>query len=230
MNKSEILKICSEEKEEFANRIRDLPYEDKGIFNSEMLLFVALSKYFDVSSIWESGRARAQSTVVLSCFKNRTADISIDVGGGKYGGALYFFNLANKRILVDKLASTFKKEVKLKNIEYVNSDFSKLPFGDNSIDIIFAWEVLDHANSKQHFKEGQHELVRVLKKDGLLFFQNPMRLKPTDNHPVTMSVSEVIDNFSELDVLSNIELKRMGKYQEIENEKDLYLILTTHEN
>ena len=41
-----------------------------------------------------------------------------------------------------------------------------------------------------------------------------------------MSTHEIINNFSDLTILSQSELVRMGKYQLVEDETDLYMILT----
>jgi hypothetical protein len=76
MNKKDIIKICQENKEIFKETTKDIEYEDKGVFNSEMLLFVSLVRHFNIKEIWESGRARAQSTHVISeCFKDDDVDI-----------------------------------------------------------------------------------------------------------------------------------------------------------
>ena len=66
MNTQPIIDVCKRYKIFFEKIIKDVPYENKGIFNSEMLLFCALSNYFKVSEIWESGRARGQSTKIIA--------------------------------------------------------------------------------------------------------------------------------------------------------------------
>ena len=71
MNKDEIIRICEKYKIYFYETCKIIPYEDKGIFNSEMLLFIALAKELNITEIWESGRARGQSTKILAeCFKD----------------------------------------------------------------------------------------------------------------------------------------------------------------
>lgn len=71
MKTQEIIKICEKNKDEFENIIKDICYEQKGIFNSEMLLVFSLVKHLNIKEIWESGRARGQSTKILAeCFKN----------------------------------------------------------------------------------------------------------------------------------------------------------------
>jgi len=66
LNKEEILKICVNYMPIFKKVIKDINYEIKGIFNSEMLLFISLVDYFGVELIIESGRANGQSTKVIS--------------------------------------------------------------------------------------------------------------------------------------------------------------------
>lgn len=69
-NVKKIIDICSDYLLEFESIIKDMTYEIKGIFNSEMLLFISLCKYFDVKLIIESGRAIGQSTkIIAECFK-----------------------------------------------------------------------------------------------------------------------------------------------------------------
>lgn len=50
---------------DFQSRIRDVPYEDKGVFFSEMLFVLAAVGPGFGSRVLESGRARGQSTFVL---------------------------------------------------------------------------------------------------------------------------------------------------------------------
>ncbi len=71
MNSNRIIEICSENVQSYKKIISGINYESKGIFNSEMLLFVSLTKYFSVNLIIESGRANGQSTkIIAECFKN----------------------------------------------------------------------------------------------------------------------------------------------------------------
>lgn len=66
LNKEEIIKICTNNLATFKNSIKNMKYELKGIFNSEMLLFISLTHYFGVKLIIESGRARGQSTKIIA--------------------------------------------------------------------------------------------------------------------------------------------------------------------
>ncbi len=66
INKNKIIQICEEYLPRFEKSIKNLKFEPKGIFNSEMLLFTALTKKLGVKLIIESGRARGQSTKIIA--------------------------------------------------------------------------------------------------------------------------------------------------------------------
>lgn len=66
LDKNKIIEICSDNLSNFIRVINDMSFEREGIFNSEMLLFVSLVKYFNVKLIIESGRANGQSTKVFA--------------------------------------------------------------------------------------------------------------------------------------------------------------------
>ena len=53
---------------EIISTITDLQYEDRGIYNSELVLICSLMKLSELNNIFESGRARGHSTYVLSEF------------------------------------------------------------------------------------------------------------------------------------------------------------------
>lgn len=72
LNKEEIIKICTNHLATFTNSIRNMKYELKGIFNSEMLLFISLTNYFGVKLIIESGRANGQSTKTIAEHFNKS--------------------------------------------------------------------------------------------------------------------------------------------------------------
>ena len=56
--------------------VEDEPYEDKGVFNSELLLFISVVEFLEPNRIVESGRARGHSTKVLArYFEKRDIDI-----------------------------------------------------------------------------------------------------------------------------------------------------------
>ncbi len=71
LSKENIIKICVDNLNSFENVVKRMNFEIKGIFNSEMLLFISLANHLGVKLIIESGRANGQSTKVLAeNFKN----------------------------------------------------------------------------------------------------------------------------------------------------------------
>lgn len=66
ISRDDLLDLCRRQEAAFLADIVGLKFEAKGIFNSEMLLVIALARHFGVQRIIESGRARAQSTEVLA--------------------------------------------------------------------------------------------------------------------------------------------------------------------
>ncbi|HET6278763.1 MAG TPA: hypothetical protein VFG08_08270 [Candidatus Polarisedimenticolia bacterium] len=62
----EIVAICAAERDSLAGRLARVRHDIKGVLNSEMLLFCALSRHLGVGTVIESGRARGNSTEVLA--------------------------------------------------------------------------------------------------------------------------------------------------------------------
>lgn len=100
MNSEEIIELCEKNKSHFRRIIEDIPYESKGIFNSEMLLFVTLAKYFNIAEIWESGRARGQSTkIIAEYFRNSNINLySIESESGTEDDLIALKRLQNNNI------------------------------------------------------------------------------------------------------------------------------------
>ena len=82
-------------------------------------------------------------------------------------------------------------------MDCIKSDFSDIPLSDNLVDVLFAWEVLDHALTSNHFDKGVSELCRVLKPGGLLFFSHPLHNEPKLGHVVIKNSEEIIKEFLE---------------------------------
>jgi len=77
-----------------------------------------------------------------------------------------------------------------------------------SADVIFAWNVYDHARSQSHFIIGVDEAKRILKPGGLMFASFPMRNKPRNGHPYCIKESLVERQFHRYDILKR---GRVGK-------------------
>lgn len=113
---------------------------------------------------------------------------AVDIGGGAYGGALYFMPRVNQSILVDALAPEFRSMGKLPSyIDSITADFDNIPLKDEIADIVFAWNVFDHAANSGHFIIGMLEVKRLLKPGGLFFGSFPLRTEPSNGHPVTLT-------------------------------------------
>ena len=72
------ISICSKVITRFEMAVKDILYQPKGIFNSEMLLVCAIAEQFGVNRIIESGRARGYSTIVLANYFRDENDLKID--------------------------------------------------------------------------------------------------------------------------------------------------------
>lgn len=80
MQSSNIVTICEKYVSKFDTVIKNIPYEIRGIFNSEMLLAVSLIEEFWIEEIVESWRARGHSTSILCEYFKWTSKkiVSID--------------------------------------------------------------------------------------------------------------------------------------------------------
>ncbi len=103
------------------------------------------------------------------------ADTVVDVGSGLAAPAIFWRNLYEKINLycVNINLNQLQFSVPQKNIEFINSTSTKLPFADNSVDCVLALE------SAQHFKPFDgfiSESKRILKKSGILTLALPVTL------------------------------------------------------
>jgi SAM-dependent methyltransferase len=116
-------------------------------------------------------------------------DVAVDIGGGAFGGALHYIRESSRQaILVDALAPEFRAMGKLPpHIDSITADFDDIPLKDEIADVLFAWNVFDHATSNEHFILGMLEAKRLLKPGGLFFGSFPLRTKPSNGHPVTLT-------------------------------------------
>ncbi len=89
---------CAQElQEDFAARIKNVAYEEKGVLFSEMLFLFAAGMHYKPRQILESGRARAQSTLILSlCFPDSRV-ISIERYSDSADAAIAAARLVNQR-------------------------------------------------------------------------------------------------------------------------------------
>ena len=120
--------------------------------------------------------------------KNSKKLTAVDIGGGAYGGALRYGRIYKQAILVDALAPEFRAMRQIpKYVDSITADFDSIPLKDEIADVLFAWNVFDHAKSDIHFIIGMLEAKRLLKPGGLFFGSFPLRTKPSPGHPVTLT-------------------------------------------
>ena len=65
-----------------------------------------------------------------------------------------------------RTAESLRDGFKLENIELQQTDMLRLPFRNEVFDIVWAWGTVHHTEDP---KKAMEELIRVLKKDGILF-------------------------------------------------------------
>jgi len=76
VSKDDIIAQASVCEPHVAEVVDDMAFDDKGVFNSELLLFIAVADLLEVDRIVESGRARGYSTRILAEYFQDT-DIDI---------------------------------------------------------------------------------------------------------------------------------------------------------
>jgi len=100
----------------------------------------------------------------------------LDVACGEaYGTALLAGRAANVTgvdISAEALAHARTAYAAQSNVEFRQSDCTKLPFDDGSFDVVVSFETLEHLDAQQAFLD---ELKRVLAPDGLLVLSSPNR-------------------------------------------------------
>lgn len=141
----------------------------------------------------------------VDSYFDKKVELAVDVGGGKFGGALYFFKQAQRKVLIDILAKEYDRMHTVpEDIIPAPCDFAYLPYGEEMIDVLFAWSVLGHALSEGHFYKGQAELVRILRPGGLFFFEQRLLDKPCQGHTVVLSKDEILKGFSKLNKIKEM--------------------------
>jgi SAM-dependent methyltransferase len=138
----------------------------------------------------------------VDSYFSKPVDLAVDIGGGRFGGALHYFQeKAKSRILVDVLATEFRKRSCFQyNVDSITADFADIPLKDKCADVVFAWNVYDHADNLNHFEKGVFEAFRILKVGGLFFGSFPLRKQSNNNHPFCLTRSMVYQQFRNWDV------------------------------
>jgi len=126
---------------------------------------------------YENQRENALSPSTLSLERHRLLWLYLQNETNFFSDKLSVLHMAPEQCFLKR----FKK---LKNLEYitadlyspiadVKADICKLPFNDNSFDVVFCNHVLEHIPDD---KKAMQELYRVLKPNGMGIFQIPQDL------------------------------------------------------
>lgn len=113
---------------------------------------------------------------IISKIKNKTG-IILDVGTGSAWVAKHFNNSENTTISLDiskKNVAVAKQKYPCKKHLPIVADSFKLPFSNNSIDVIIASEIIEHVILPKEFIA---ELYRVVKPKGKLIVTTPYKEK-----------------------------------------------------
>lgn len=79
------------------------------------------------------------------------------------------------------------KERGITTVELVHqTDEHKLPFADNTFDVIVMWQLLEHVLESKTKKDILQEAIRILKNDGILIIETPNQLFPIDYHDTNL--------------------------------------------
>ena len=111
--------------------------------------------------------------IVPFCKNKRVLDIGCFIGYGETP----IYPQANEIIAIDSDSNAIKfarKNRKFQNVKFKDVDARKLPFSNETFDIIIASQVIEHIHPDEvsNFLE---EVKRVLKKEGLFFIVTPNR-------------------------------------------------------
>lgn len=120
---------------------------------------------------------------ILSRYKNNDAKI-LDYGCGIGFNIYYYAKIFHHVIGIDndkrsvEIARRELKKLKCRKKIYLY-DGKRLPFKENSFDIVTANDVFEHAENQRLMLE---EIQRVLKPNGIFLIHNPNRLWPIETH------------------------------------------------
>jgi ubiquinone/menaquinone biosynthesis C-methylase UbiE len=121
-------------------------FTPQGFYEHTKIINQILEKLPDATAILELGSGNGFNTVELANKNSQRHFTGLD-------------------LTATSLREARSKAKKLKNVQFVEGDFHKLPFGDQSFDVVFAIEALCHSNQPEKVLQ---EAYRILKPQGLL--------------------------------------------------------------
>ena len=113
----------------------------------------------------------------------------LDIGAG-VGEIASYFATRNNVFTVD-VENQLSEKAESAGIKFVKVTNEKLPFEDESFDIIISNHVIEHVeNSSLHIKE----MERCLKRGGIVYFSTPNRIFPKEPHTKTWLIHYLPNN------------------------------------
>ena len=109
----------------------------------------------------------------------------LDLGCGEAYTSIYCLNYypyvigLDLSIKVLKKAKEKAKSQRVKGLDLINGDALKLPFKDDTFDVVLTYDMYEHI---QHQDELLREVYRVIKPRGILVLTTGNRLFPLDRH------------------------------------------------
>lgn len=139
--------------------------------------------------------------------------IVLDIASGEGYGSNIMSKNASFVYGVDidnKTVEEAKLKYKRENLKFLTGSTSKIPLGDNSIDVVVSFETIEHHDKHE---EMMVEVKRVLKSNGLLIISTPDKLYYSDKrnfnnqfHIKELYKQEFVDliskNFSKIQLLA----------------------------
>jgi len=136
---------------------------------------------------------------------------AMDVGCGPYGGISLIYN-AEHWTLVDVLNNVYKDMVKRDpRFVYLSSPGENIPIVDNSFDVIFSTNALDHTEDRVKCEK---EIYRTLKSDGIFALVVHCRTKEQLNkgHKQILTPELLIEELSSIGFLNIGYIMYQTKY------------------
>lgn len=115
--------------------------------------------------------------------KIKPTDVVLDLGCGRGDNSVHFSKKAKKVIGVDIERWKEWENLKSKNLEFLISDARRLPFKDESFDVVFTKDTLHHILDKEKVLK---EIKRVTKKGGRIYIVEVNRYNPIAYIHLTM--------------------------------------------
>jgi SAM-dependent methyltransferase len=177
-----------------------------------------------------------------NAYGKKTILLDLGCGEGLLRNMLYRNAINIKYIGIDIALQTLKKALNLKSKEeaiYLRYDLNKgIPLNDNSVNIVVAFEIIEHLLKKSGLKVIR-ESYRVLKKNGILILSTPIQPFAEnlyeDEHIYEWKKDEIEKEYLKLgfniELIRGISIRTKHLKEELKNNQvlsNLYLQLSKH--